>query len=99
MTSPWYRAALNAFPNDQDWVNAGCPPMFIYADEWERAIANLGRCLRDAGALSASFRLGWDGCIDESYVECCMCAVYTFEEASEQPEHACWFPGCGRSAP
>ena len=53
MTSPWYRVALAALPFDSATEEDPLAP-FTRAREWERALVNLGACLRDAGMLCAA---------------------------------------------
>lgn len=76
MTSPWYRAALSVlFEIDDD-----APDLFRRAATVERALANLGSCLRDAGMLCESWQAGWRA---------------RFDETSDTSIRV-WTPGCGR---
>ena len=94
MTSPWYRVALAAHSNSErpmfDDDDMLASPRFAAA--WERALANLGACLRDAGVIGAMFLVGYR---------------YGYHTAAEEligaehddGEDSEWRPGCGRPMP
>ena len=80
--TPWLTVLLNVYSNLPEEVRIARGNGLLWADRWEWQLGNLGECLREAGALCASYFQG----------EQAGYANHLFDDGDTPP----WEPGCGR---